>query len=127
MRLTQREQISPLFLGNVEEYLCALLAGLCGFLSPAEAVVAMLDVVIARGFCKRDQGFFPSFWHVLALKLQYLHLLKTLYHMRALAIAIPRGIRPDQRAIAPHADPFLLHLRRILRRHPDLAWIPMRA
>jgi hypothetical protein len=39
--------------------------------------------------------------------------------MRAIAIAIPRGIRPDQRAIAPHADPFLIHLSRILRRDPD--------
>jgi hypothetical protein len=42
MRLTQREQTSPLFLGKVEDYLLALLAGLFDFLSPSAAVVAML-------------------------------------------------------------------------------------
>jgi hypothetical protein len=59
MRLAQREQTSPLFLGKVDEYLYALLAGLFGFLLPSEAVVVMLDVVIARGLRKRDQGCFP--------------------------------------------------------------------
>jgi hypothetical protein len=59
MRLMQRAQTSPLFLGKIEQSLVALLAGLSGFLSPSEAVVAMRDVVIARGCRKRDQGFFP--------------------------------------------------------------------
>src|SRR5262249_29875165 len=42
-----------------------------------------------------------------------------LRRMLAIAVAIPRGIRPDQRAIAPHADPYLIHLSSILKRNPD--------
>jgi len=69
MRLTSREHISPLFLVKVGEHLFTLLAGLCGVLSPFETGGTMLDVVVERDFRKRDQGCFPPFLHVLAVKL----------------------------------------------------------
>src|SRR5437870_851040 len=45
---------------------------------------------------KPDQRFFPPFWHVLAVTLPHRHLFLTLCLRIALAIGIPRGIRPDQ-------------------------------
>ena len=59
MRLTQRGRPHRCSEGKVEKRLFALLVGLCGFLWPSEAVVAMLDVVLARRLRKRDQGCFP--------------------------------------------------------------------
>jgi transcriptional regulator with XRE-family HTH domain len=72
MRLTSREHISPLFLVKVGEHLFTLLAGLCGVLSPFETGGTMLDVVVERGFRKRDDGCFPPLRHVPAVKLQHI-------------------------------------------------------